>query len=86
MDSLDPKDWKCPSCGENHFTEGGKFSTLLHYTPMYKDGVNVNPDRNTITLSRNCCNCGDTFRIAGNAYSGWSVSKVDDWVPDLEHE
>jgi hypothetical protein len=36
-------------------------STCVYYPPIYKDGVNINPDRNTCTTHCTCLNCGKEF-------------------------
>ena len=54
---------KCPHCGESFYTEMYSESTAVYYPPIYKDGVNINPDRNTTTRHCRCLNCGEEFTI-----------------------
>ena len=54
---------KCPHCGESYYTEMGSMSTCVYYPPVWKDGVNVNPDRNKTTTHCKCLNCGKEFDI-----------------------
>ena len=54
---------KCPHCGESHYEEGVAVSTLQYFPPVIKDGVNVNPDRNEITTTCRCLECGESFTI-----------------------
>ena len=52
---------KCPHCGQSYYTELYSCSTALYYPPVYKDGVNINPDRNQTTTLCKCLNCGKEF-------------------------
>jgi rRNA maturation protein Nop10 len=54
---------KCPKCGKSHYTTGATFSTLMYFPPEWKDGVNINPDRNTHTTEAHCCECGENWTI-----------------------
>jgi rubredoxin len=74
--SIDAQSWKCPQCGKNYFTDSAGYTTLAYYPPTYKDGVNINPDRNTTSFRRHCQNCGYSFDISGNDYDEWDVSVV----------
>jgi len=56
-------DVKCPYCGESYYTVLYSNSTCVYYPPIYKDGVNINPDRNTRTTHCQCLNCGKEFTI-----------------------
>jgi hypothetical protein len=41
------------------FIQSGEMTTLAAYIPTYdKNGVNINPDRNTTTFKVNCLSCG----------------------------
>lgn len=51
----------CPHCGESYYIENYNTSTCVYYPPVYKDGVNINPDRNTTTAHCTCMNCGKDF-------------------------
>lgn len=54
---------KCPHCGESYYTEMYSTSTAMYYPPIYKDGVNINPDRNMLTTHCECLNCHKEFDI-----------------------
>lgn len=54
---------KCPKCGESFYQEVYTTSTALYCPPVYKNGVNVNTDRNQTTTHCRCCNCGEEFSI-----------------------
>jgi hypothetical protein len=54
---------KCPHCGESYYTELYSASTAVYYPPIYKDGVNINPDMNKATTHCRCLNCGKEFDI-----------------------
>lgn len=56
-------DIKCPHCGESYYTIKESLSTCVYYPPIIKDGVNINPDRNTITTCCECLNCHKEFTI-----------------------
>lgn len=51
----------CPHCGESYYMKNYSMSTAVYYPPIFKDGVNINPDRNTITTYCTCINCGKDF-------------------------
>lgn len=52
---------KCPHCGESYYQELYTTTTAVYYPPVYKDGVNINPDRNQSTTTCICLNCGKEF-------------------------
>ena len=54
---------KCPHCGESYYEEMWSTSTAVYYPPIYKDGVNINPDRNKTTTHCRCLNCNTDFDI-----------------------
>ena len=54
---------KCPHCGESYYTEMYSTSTAVYCPPIYKDGVNINPDTNTSTTHCKCLNCHKEFDI-----------------------
>lgn len=54
---------KCPYCGESYYTELYSTSTAVYYPPVYKNGVNINPDMNTSTTTCKCLNCHKEFTI-----------------------
>lgn len=60
-DTTTVKDVRCPYCGESYYMENYSTSTCVYYPPIYKDGVNINPDRNTSTTHCTCMNCGKEF-------------------------
>lgn len=51
----------CPHCGESYYMENYSDTTTVYYPPIYKDSVNINPDRNTTTVHCTCMNCGKNF-------------------------
>ena len=69
---------KCPNCGASHYQEGPSQRTAAYYPPIYRDGININPDRNTTTTKAHCleCNhdfviieCGDDIKIEDRGYT-----------------
>ena len=51
----------CPKCGESYYMERYRTCTAVYYPPIYKDGVNINPDKNVSTVYCMCMNCGNEF-------------------------
>ena len=51
----------CPYCGKSYYRTGGILTTCVYYPPIYKDGVNINPDGNITTTICLCLNCGENF-------------------------
>lgn len=52
---------RCPYCGESYYMENYSSCTAVYYPPIYKDGVNINPDRNAKTTHCTCMNCKKDF-------------------------
>lgn len=52
---------RCPHCGKSYYQENYATTTAVYYPPIYKDGVNINPDRNKSTTYCTCLNCGKNF-------------------------
>lgn len=67
--------YKCPYCGESYYKEGVSVTTDLYYPPIYKNGVNINPDRNARTTTCHCLSCDKEFYICGNDVDGYEVTK-----------
>lgn len=51
----------CPHCGESYYMENIRMTTCVYYPPIWKDGVNINPDKNNATVNCTCMNCGKEF-------------------------
>ena len=51
----------CPYCGSDYVIVDCAIKTAAYYPPIYKDGVNINPDRNSITTHYTCLACGKDF-------------------------
>lgn len=69
---------KCPYCGESYYMEAYSITTCVYYPPIYKNGVNINPDRNTKTTQCHCQNCGKNFSYQSICGEICSVEKVSD--------
>lgn len=54
-------DIECPKCHKKHFTIGESTCPLVYHQPVYKDGVNINPNHNISTTKYTCCECGHTW-------------------------
>ena len=52
---------KCPNCGESYYMEHYSTRTAMYYPPVWKNGVNINPDKNTTTTYCTCMNCHKNF-------------------------
>lgn len=51
----------CPHCGESYYMENYSDCTAMYFPPIYKDGVNIDPDKNITTTHCTCLNCGKDF-------------------------
>ena len=51
----------CPYCGKSYYMEQYSTMTAMYFPPIYKDGVNINPDRNITTNVCRCLNCNGIF-------------------------
>lgn len=60
---------KCPKCGESYYMDKYTTRTAMYFTPIYKDGVNINPDRNISTTTTTCvclkCQYVFTYKMRG---------------------
>ena len=52
---------KCPHCSESYYMEKYTIATAMYFPPIYKNGVNINPDRNISTHVCQCLNCQHVF-------------------------
>ena len=52
---------RCPNCDASYYIEHFATTTTMYYPPVYKDGVNVNPDGNITTITCTCNACGHDF-------------------------
>ena len=59
---LDIATRKCPRCGASHYRVGPSSMTCVYYAPVYKDGININPDRNKCTTQYECISCGHVWK------------------------
>ena len=51
----------CPHCKKSYYEVSYCTKTCLGWSPVYKDGVLMNSDPNTITVHCRCLNCGESF-------------------------
>lgn len=72
---------KCPHCGKSHYMELGGFRTAGYYPAVYKDGVNVNPDRNISTTTCQCLECYEYFQ-----YKEQQEKIIDVLKYDVKHD
>lgn len=66
---------KCPYCGESYYQEDYSTVTCMYFPPIYKDGKNINPDRNIHTTHCHCLACGKAFTITHCGADEPKVSK-----------
>ena len=69
----------CPYCKKPTKRSGGGMSTCtaVYYPPMYdENGVNTNPDRNTISTEYYCEECGNNYTIRGNNTDGFNYDSL----------
>ena len=64
-------DIKCPHCGESYYMEHYSTTTAVYYPPIWKNGVNINSDRNTTITYCTCMNCHKDF-----SYSNKEIEDV----------
>lgn len=69
---------KCPNCGASHYEHKYSTCTAVYYPPIYKDGVNTNPDGNVTTNYCKCIKCNHNF------YYTEQYGKVGDIVDEGE--
>lgn len=63
---------KCPHCGASHYSEGPSMRTAVYYPPVWKNGVNINPDRNVTTTEAHCYECNYDFIIKSCGEEVWT--------------
>lgn len=52
---------KCPHCRDSYYQYLYSTSTLMGWSPIYKDGVLINKNPNKTTEHFRCLNCGNNF-------------------------
>lgn len=52
---------KCPHCGKSYYMIRYSTTTAMYYPPIYKDGININPNRNITTHTCECMECNKEF-------------------------
>ena len=72
---MEPMNWFCPKCGKSYFSDSVGTTTLVYYPPIWKDGININPDRNTTSFTRHCYECGASFLIQGCDVGGYKTTE-----------
>ena len=67
---------KCPYCGKSHYVEEISTITSMYFPPVYKDGVNVNPDGNIHTTECRCLECNHYFSVV-RQYNDVKINKIE---------
>lgn len=65
---------RCPKCGESYYRENYSVSTAMYWAPVYKNGVLISENPNTITTYCTCCNCGHSFSYSNKDDTAMSAS------------
>lgn len=60
---IKPEIIRCPYCHESHYIELNSDITSVYYPPIYKDGININPDNNMEVTYYRCLGCHQNFSI-----------------------
>lgn len=63
---------KCPYCGESYYIERHSTITAMYYPPIWKNGVNINPDGNISTHECTCLNCNHDFNYQTRYGDVWN--------------
>ncbi len=64
---------ECPFCGQSYYMENYVTRTAIYFPPVYKDGININPDRNYSIHQCTCLACNKSFSYkeqGGNIING----------------
>ncbi len=59
----------CPFCKKPTKRTGGDYCTVTaaYYPPVYdENGVDINPDRNRVTRTYQCLECGERYEVVKN--------------------
>ncbi len=66
----------CPYCKTPTIRTGGAGSvTAAYYEPVYdENGVNTNPDRNTVSSYWHCQECEKSYSTVGNSVDGFNYA------------
>jgi hypothetical protein len=63
-------------CEQATYTQGPSMTTLAYYVPVYdENGINTNPDLNTVTTTFNCTKCNAQFTARGNDHEGYEITQ-----------
>lgn len=64
---------QCPYCEKPTLRSSGYSTvTCMYYPPCYdENGVNTNPDRNTVTSHWHCNECQKDYTTSGNNTDGY---------------
>jgi hypothetical protein len=67
---------QCPHCNKpTKRTAGMSMTTAAYFPPVYdENGVNTNPDRNTITSFWHCLECDKDYAVKGNYVDGFEYA------------
>ena len=66
----------CPKCGKSHYAYLYSTTTLLGWTPIYKDGKLISKDPNVTTNYLECMECGHHFTTTEDLLTGVSLDEV----------
>ena len=63
---------RCPHCGASYYSTGPCMRTAVYYPPIWKDGINTNPDMNVTTTEAHCYECHYDFIIKEQGGKEWA--------------
>jgi hypothetical protein len=58
----------CPKCNKSYYRRGITSITAMYFEPIFKDGVNINPDKNIVSTEIHCLSCGHDFKHQSYSY------------------
>ena len=73
---------QCPNCGKSHYSEKYSMRTAMYYPPVWKNGINVNPDGNFTTTYCYCCECHHNFIVKIQYGEVVSITDDGEFKPD----
>ena len=66
----------CPKCGKSHYAYLYSTTTLVGWTPIYKDGKLITKNPNVTTNYLECMECGHHFTTTEDMSIGVDLDEV----------
>lgn len=69
---------QCPYCEKpTHRTSSYTTVTAMYFPPRYdENGININPDRNSMTTQYTCLECNKSYVVSGNVPDGFYYANI----------